>query len=418
MAKINKQHIEKIKFGAVCFAAFLALFLIGYRNFTISEREYIQSLSTKSIINTEIVSPDVLYIKTLDLIKKNYFDKNLNGQSITEWKNRYKSKIKTQDDAYLALNTMLASLDDPYSKFLSKNEFRVQTENIDSKAKGIGINIASYSGKIYIANVLKNTPADAAGLKRGDLILKVDDFDIKGKTLFQVIQHLKGPVGTSLEITVLRGEKEFTKKIKREEININHVEHKKLDKNLGYIRLSSFISKDTPKHLIGALDELKDTKGLILDLRGNKGGLFQNAIFSADLFLQNGFIVHVLDNKGNLNSYSADKNTCAYQEPIVILADNESTSATEILLGALQDNKRAKIVGTKTFGKGLVQKVYPLPNETGINLTVGTYITPSGKSINKKGIKPDFEVYLTKEDLETGQDSQLIFAANLLQNGI
>ncbi len=418
MAKINKRHIQILKHGVIYFAAFLTLFLIGYRNFTISEKEYIESLSAKSIINTEVVAPDVLYIKTLDLIKKNYFDKTLNGQSISEWKNRYRAKIKTEDDAHIALNTMLASLDDPYSRFLSKNEFRVQTENIDSKAKGIGINIASYSGKIYIANVLKGTPADFAGLKRGDLILKIDDFNIKGKSLFQAIQHLKGPVGTSLEITVLRGDKELTKKIKREEININNVEYKKLDKNIGYIRLSSFISKDTPKHLISALDELKDTEGLILDIRGNKGGLFQNAIFSANLFLTNGFIVHVLDNKGNLNSYSADKDACVYFEPLVILADNESASAAEILLGALKDNKRAKIVGTKTFGKGLVQKVYPLPNETGINLTVGRYITPLGKSINKKGIKPDFEVYLTKEDLEQGIDSQLIFASNLLQNGI
>ncbi len=418
MAKIKKQHLEIIKHGVICFIAFLTLFLIGYRNFTISEREYIENLSAKSIISTEVVSPEVLFTKTLDLIKKNYFDKNLNGQSITQWKNRYKSKIKTQDDTYLALNTMLASLDDPYSKFLSKNEFRVQTENIDSKAKGIGINIASYSGKIYIANVLKNTPADNAGLKRGDLILKIDDFNIKGKTLFQAIQHLKGPVGTTLEITVLRGNKEFTKKIKREEININHVEYRKLEKNIGYIRLSSFISKDTPKHLIGALDYLKDTKGLILDLRGNKGGLFQNAVFGANLFMQNGFIVHVLDNKGNLNSYSADKSACVYHKPIVIIVDNESASAAEILTGALQDNKRAKIVGTKTFGKGLVQKVYPLPNETGINLTVGRYITPLGKSINKEGIKPDFEIYLTKEDLETGHDSQLNFASNLLQNGV
>lgn len=418
MAKINKRHIQILKHGAIYFTALLTLFLIGYRNFTISEREYIESLSAKSIINTEIVAPEVLYTKTLDLIKKNYFDKNLNGQSITEWKNRYKNKIKTSDDTYLALNTMLASLDDPYSKFLSKSEFKVQTDNIDSKAKGIGINIASYSGKIYIANVLKNTPADFAGLKRGDLILKIDDFNIKGKSLFQAIQHLKGPVGTNVVITVLRGEKELTKKIKREEININNVEYKKLDKNIGYIRLSSFISKDTPKYLIGALENLKDTKGLVLDLRGNKGGLFQNAIFSANLFLQNGYIVHVLDNKGNLNSYSADKNTCVYFAPLIILADNESASAAEILAGALKDNKRAKIVGTKTFGKGLVQKVYPLPNETGINLTVGRYITPSGKSINKKGIKPDFKVYLTKEDLESGIDSQLIFAMNLLQNGI
>ena len=414
MVKFDIKN-KKIKYLLIGLFVLFLLFVFTYKNFLKSQKEHIESISTRGEINTEIVSPKELFVTTWKLIKYNYVDSKLNGQSWEYWKNHYLKNVETIDDAYVAINSLIASLDDPYSKFLSKNEFEIQHNNIDAKAKGIGVNIASISGKIYIMNVLRGTPADSAGLLRGDIILEIDGFKTKGQTLFQVIQHMKGPLGTSLNIVVLRDDKKISRKIKREEINIKSVDYKILENNIGYIELSSFVSKNMPMEFISALDKVKDTKALIIDIRGNTGGLFQNALFVANLFLENDILVKVLDNNKKINTYKADSGMI-YSAPLVVLVDKNSASASEILAGALKDNNRAKLIGGATFGKGLVQKVYSLPNSTGINLTVARYLTPKGSQIDKIGIKPDFEVQFTKEDLIEGKDSQFEFAMNYLNS--
>ncbi len=414
MVKFDLKN-NKIKYIILAILVLALVFFVSFKNFQKSQREHIESISSKGEINTKVVSSRELFLTVWELVKYNYVDSKLNKQNWEYWKKRYLKNIKTDDDVYVAVNSFISSLNDPYSKFLSKSEFESQNNIINAKAKGIGVNIASISGKIYIMNVLKGTPADMAGLLRGDIILEIDGFKTKGQTLFQVIQHMKGALGTSLDITVLRGDKKISKKIKREEINIKSLDYKTLENNIGYIQIASFISKDLPMEFLSTLDKLKDTKALVIDIRGNTGGLFQNAVFIANLFLENCTLVKVLDNEKNINIWSADENSL-YSAPIVVLIDKNSASASEIFAGAMKDNKRAKLVGGATFGKGLVQKIYSLPNRTGINLTVAKYLTPSNEQIDKIGIKPDFEVLFTKEDLIEGKDTQLEFALSYLNS--
>ena len=221
-----------------------------------------------------------------------------------------------------------------------------------------------------------------------------------------------------MEIEILRGNEKLTKKIKRAEIKIKTVEAEALTKDIGYIRIISFISSSTPIEFIEALNKLDDTKALILDLRGNTGGLFQNALFVANIFLDRGDIVRVIGRNGHNSAYVAENKDYVYDKPLAVLVDGESASASEIVSAALKDNNRALIIGTKTYGKGVVQKVYSMPNNMGLNLTIARYLTPSGRDINKKGIEPNYRVEITKADFENNNDSQLNFAKNILQNEI
>ena len=210
----------------------------------------------------------------------------------------------------------------------------------------------------------------------------------------------------------------FLKTVKREEIKIKTIDYKKITDNIGYIRVSSFIGADTPKEFIIALNRLKDSKGLILDLRGNSGGLFQNAIMISNLFMKKGVIVNVIARQGKKNVYSAQSAGCIYENPVVVLIDNSSASASEILSSALRDNSRAVLVGTRTYGKGLVQKIFSLPNQSGMNLTIARYLTPKGVDINKKGIEPDFKVTFSHNDFINNIDPQLLYAQRYLEKSI
>ena len=365
-----------------------------------------------------VLTPKELFLETWNLVKKNYWDNELNEQNWSHWKKRYLSKIKTEEDAYVAINSMLASLNDPYSKFLSSDEFREQNNSIDSKIYGIGINIASVSGKIYVVNVIKGAPADLGGVKPGDMILKINGNDVKGDNIFQTASYIKGNLNSFVDLEILRENKRISKKIKRAEIKIKTVESEIMDKEIGYIRIVSFISSEGPVEFIDAMNKVKDTNALILDLRGNTGGLFQNAVFVSYMFLDEGKIVKVIGRGGHNSSYTAEEKEYTYDKPLIVLVDGESASASEIVSAALKDNGRAMIVGTKTFGKGVVQKVYDMPNNMGMNLTIARYLTPNGNDINKKGIEPNYFVEITKDDFEKNNDSQLNFAKNMLRNEI
>lgn len=376
---------------------------------------HLASFSATNNVNTTKISPKDLFLESWLLTKSSYWDSDLNNQNWARWKKRYINKIETDEDAHLAINTMLASLNDSYSKFLDAREYADQNSTIDSKIYGIGVNIASIAGKTYIINTVKGAPADIAGIKQGDMLLKVDGTDISGKSTFQVAQYIKGRLGDYLDLELLRDSKKIAKRVKREEIKVKTVEYNTLPHDVGYIRILSFISQETPAEFVGALDSLKDSKALVLDLRGNAGGLFQNALFVANLFLQTGKIVSVIGREGDYNSYMADKDGYFYDKPLVVLVDGDSASASEIVSGALKDHNRAKIIGTRTFGKGLVQKVYAMPNKTGMNLTIARYLTPSGEDINHKGILPDFVVEFKDEDYVNNVDRQLEFAQGVLK---
>lgn len=408
----NKNKIKKY---IPLFFGMVILGLLTHNNLKIQQINAINNVSEINITNNKQISAQELFNESWTIIKTSYYSHNLNNQNWAKWKKRYANKIETQEDAYVAINSMIASLDDSYSKFMSEKEFQEQNSAINSKLYGIGINIASIAGKIYVANVLENAPAHQAGIQIGDIILKVNNKDVNGKSIYQTAQLIRGDINANIELELLRGAEKINKTLKREEIKIKTTESKKINDDIAYIRISSFISIQTPKDFIVTLNKYKDSKALILDLRGNSGGLFQNAIVISNLFMKKGTIVSVTARQGKKNTYKAENKDCIYDNPMVILVDERTASASEILASALKDNNRATLVGTKTYGKGLVQKVFSLPNQTGMNLTIAHYLTPWGKDINKKGIEPDYVVENTSSDILNNTDSQLNFAINLLE---
>lgn len=367
-------------------------------------------------INASKVSPQRLFDHSWQVIRNEYYDPNFNDQYWMRWKRHYSGKIKTTDDAKVAIDTMLASLNDPYSRFLTKEEFAEQNSSITSKFSGIGVNIINDSGKIRIISVLENTPAQFADIKVGDIIISVDDKKVSGMSLAEVSNLVKGPVNTFVDINILRDDEIINKKIIRKEISIKTVKSSVMD-DMGYIQILSFISNSTPNEFLEALENTDDTKGLIIDLRGNTGGLLPNAVFISNLFLENGKkIVSIVGRNGYHYDVIAEDNNVDIEKPVVLLVDGSSASASEIFSGALKDYNRAKIVGTKTYGKGMVQKIISMPNETGLNLTVAKYLTPNGSDINKHGISPDFEEDITREDIIQKKDPQLEKAKDILKD--
>ena len=369
----------------------------------------------QDIVNDEEVSPQRLFDKTWRVISRDYYDPSLNHQNWIRWKNRYQGKIKTLDDARVAIDSMIASLNEPYTRFMSKDDFEELTSSITSKIYGIGVNIYSNSGKIEIFNVMPGTPADFAQLKQGDIITAVDGKDIAGMNVSEVASIVRGPENSVVELTILRDGKKFNKTIKRKEIKIKTVKSSILDNHIGYIKIISFMSGTTPNEFIEALNNTKNADSLILDLRGNTGGLLDNAVFIADRFLNSGTIVDIIYRNGYKKTVKAQEGTIIPDKPIVVLVNGASASASEILSGALKDSHRATLVGRKTFGKGLVQKVVPLPNSTGVNVTIAKYLTPNGTDINKLGIKPDIEIGNEYDFfIDNKQDVQLEKAKEIL----
>ena len=369
------------------------------------------------MFDEEQIAPQKLFDRTWRVVNKEYYEPSLNHQNWSRWKTRYQGKIKTSDDAKVAIDTMIASLNEPYTRFMPQKDFEELTTSITSKIYGIGVNIYSNAGKTEVFNVIPGTPADFAQIKQGDIITAVDDKDIAGMNISEVAALVRGPENSIVELTILRDGKKYTKKIKRKEIKIKSVKSSILDNHIGYIKIISFMSGTTPNEFLEALNNTKDTDSLIIDLRGNTGGLLNNAIFIADRFINQGTIVDIIYRNGYKKSIKAKDEGVPLDKPVVVLVNGTSASASEILSGALKDSHKATLVGNKTFGKGLVQKVVPLPNNTGINVTIARYLTPNGTDINQLGIKPDIEVGSEIDFLvETKKDPQLEKAKEILNN--
>ncbi|MBI2996667.1 MAG: S41 family peptidase [Candidatus Melainabacteria bacterium] len=352
------------------------------------------------------IDPDDLYAKVWDLIKRDYVDQAFNGQDWNIWKERYKGKLKTQDDAHKAIETMLVSLGDRYTRFLSKKDFEDEKQAINAKLSGIGIQIGlDKSQRLIVIAPIEGTPAAKAGLMPSDEIIEINGNSTKGISVEEAANQIKGPVGTQVTLTIARGKDTLKRIITRAEIPIKAIAkgHAKIIKNnLGYIRLNSFISQEATKEMKEALKELTKAHGLIIDLRDNPGGLLTNAIEISDIFLEDGVIVSTVDRDGYIQSVTADKRILT-DKPIVVLVNENSASASEILSGALKDNQRATIVGSKTFGKGLVQGINKLDDGSGVNITIAKYLTPAKVDINQLGIQPDIEVKLSIDDYKASK---------------
>lgn len=396
----------------LCIFLITAAVLFGLNQIYMRYNSPLQT-GNEELINHEYVTSQKLYDNVWNIVKKNYYESDMNGQDWYRWKHRYDGKIKNDDDAKVAIDTMLASLNDPYSRYMDKTEYSDQNTSISSKICGIGVNISSVAGKIEIVNVIEGTPAQNANIQAGDIIIDIDGKDASGLSISEVANLVRGPENTPVQITILRNNDKFTKKIIRKEIKIKTVKSS-VEDNIGYIQINSFIGSSTPNEFLEAAEKTKNADGLVIDLRGNTGGLLPNAIFIADLFIHEGKLVSIVGRDGYSYEIQAQATDFEIDKPVVILVDGGSASASEIFSGALKDYNRAKLVGTKTFGKGMVQKIIPLENETGLNLTVAKYLTPHGTDINKKGIKPDYEVQFTEKNIRNKEDVQLNEAKKVL----
>lgn len=370
--------------------------------------------------NVMAYGPTDLYDQVWRLVNTKFVDQTNNLQDWSKWRHKYDNKIMTNDDAYVAINTMIASLNDPYTKFLDPKEFAEETSSIKGSLKGIGIQIGVKDGKLTVIAPIEDTPAEKAGLKADDEILEIDGKSTKGITVDKAADQIRGREGTTVTLLIKRGSNEpklYT--ITRATIEIKSISQKIPDNiampsDIGYIRLSSFISRNAASEFRSILEQGYNKKGFIIDLRSNPGGLLSNAIYISDMFLDGGVIVSTVDRDGYKEFQKATKGTVT-NKPVVILINKGSASASEIFSGAMKDNGRAILVGEQSFGKGLVQEINKLPYEAGINITIQKYLTPNGTDINKKGITPDVIVKLTEEDVKNKDDVQLKKAIEVMQ---
>lgn len=296
-----------------------------------------------------------------------------------------------------AIKGYVEGLGDKYTEYISKDEMKKFTENINGSFMGIGIYMIAdeSSGKIIVHHPISDSPAYKAGIKAGDVIVSVDGVEYGYDELNTIADHIKGEAGTKVKLVIERDGKNIDFEIERAKIETNPITSKMLEKDIGYLNLPSF-DKDVSKKLKEKIDDLtaKGAKSLILDLRNNGGGMVDECEEITDLFLdKDKTIMTTKDKKGNVEK-SVTKNKKTYDLPLVILVNENTASASEILTGALKDNNRIKVIGTKTYGKGVIQSVFNLSDGSGLKITTAEYFTPNGIEINKKGITPDIEVKL------------------------
>ena len=354
-------------------------------------------------------------------------------QKFTEVFLRIKSDyVEEVDDKALmsdAISGMLTGLD-PHSAYLDEEAFTELQVGTSGEFGGLGIEVGMENGFVKVISPIDDTPAQKAGIQAGDLIIRLDDKPVKGLTLGDAVKIMRGKPGQPINLKIVREGKDspFTVKVVRDIIRVRSVKQRMLEDGFGYVRISSFQSKTTQGVTDSVQKLLEESegklKGLVLDLRNNPGGVLNGAVGVSDLFLESGKIVYT---EGRVQDaamrYDADPGDILEGAPLVVLVNQGSASASEIVAGALQDHKRALIVGVKTFGKGSVQTVLPIDRSTAVKITTARYFTPLGRSIQAKGIEPDINVEplkLTNGKKETEEEYQPLSESDLtghLSNG-
>mgnify|MGYP000182473326 FL=1 len=362
----------------------------------------------------------ILLFGQVNAKEETIYDKiDLFGEVLDKINKEYVEEVNQSDTIDAAINGVLQSLD-PYSSYLSpKNLEEMQTET-RGEFGGLGIEVGMEAGVVKVISPIDNSPAEREGVKAGDYIVKINDIQVQGKTLNEAVELMRGPVGSTLEITVRRIglKKSLVFNITREIIQVASVKSEIFDEKIGYIRLTSFNenSDEQVKKKFKEFKKNKKIKGYILDLRNNPGGLLGQAIKISDFFLDDGEIVSTKGRKKNENQkWFAREGDIINGKALIVLINKGSASASEIVAGALKDHKRAVLIGEKSYGKGSVQSIIPLKNRGAIRLTISKYYLPSGKSISEVGVIPDITIEEESDDFRilSENDNQLKFARKL-----
>ena len=353
-------------------------------------------------------------------VDKLYEKIDLFSEVLEKIQNEYVDEVDQADTMDAAINGVLQSLD-PYSAYMNPEIFQESQTETSGEFGGLGIEVSMEAGVVKVISPIDDTPASRAGVKAGDYIVRINGEQVQGKTLMEAVNLMRGPVGSSIEITIRRKGLKKAKviNITREIIEIRSVVSREVDDKIGYLRLRAFNenSSNQLKKEISRIEKNKKNIGYILDLRNNPGGLLSQAIKISDFFLNDGEIVSTKGRKNRENrKFFAKKGDKINGKPLIVLINNGSASAAEIVAGALQDQKRAVLLGESTYGKGSVQSIIPLKNRGAIRLTVSKYYLPSGKSISEVGVIPDIRVEEEGEEfsINTETDNQLNYALKLI----
>ena len=365
------------------------------------------------------------FSSTVVFSKNSLYEKiDLFGEVLENIQKDYVDEVDQSDMMDSAINGVLQSLD-PYSAYMSPELFKEMQTDTRGEFGGLGIEIGMEAGVVKVISPIDDTPAAKAGIKAGDYIVKIGNEQVQGKSLLEAVKLMRGPVGTSIDLTIRRKDikKPLEFKIVRKIIEVQSVSSKIIgdEKNLGYIRLKSF-NENSDKQFLKSLKEFEKkskVKGYVFDLRNNPGGLLTQAINITDFFLEEGEIVSTKGRQvSETRKFFARKGDEIKGKPIVVLINYGSASAAEIFAGALKDHKRAIILGENSYGKGSVQSIIPLRNGGGIRLTISKYYLPSGKSISEVGVTPDIVIEEEGDDftINTEKDNQLNYAIKLFNS--
>jgi carboxyl-terminal processing protease len=333
------------------------------------------------------------YLEALEIVKNDYVEKNVDEQKLV----------------YGSIRGLLDSLDDPYTRFMEPKAFKEMRVRMGGTYSGIGIYIGIKEKLLTVISPIEGTPAKKVGLKAGDAILKIDGKDTKDMALDEAVGYIRGPQGTKVKLSILRRGWKETKDVEivRAKITIKSVVYKMLNGNIAYIKLNTFENIAAAREFEKALREARDAEGLIIDVRGNGGGLLQNAIDIGSMFIpSSGMIVQTVDREGKREQIESTGRVL-WTKPVVMLINESSASASEILAGALRDNKVATLVGNHSFGKASVQNVKQLNDGSAILLTIAKYLTPNGEDITKRGISAEVMVLVPTKEAEAELEAEV-----------
>lgn len=366
-------------------------------------------------------SPEELYISTWKILSENFYDKTMNHQDWSNWKTKYPN-LETQEDAYMAINTMVESLDDAYTIFMTPNEYKEEVLSMDGKAMRLGIYIKKTKDKCLLTPV-KNGAAEKAGIKKNDILIAINGKNLKDMSAGEFEEALDAANCGNVDFTIRRKHSEDkVYKITPVEQKTSSISDKppytkaKIPANIKYFRIVSFMDRNIARQFQEIMENSDDKfDAYIIDLRGNFGGIAKNAAVMANMLLKDKEILSIVDRNGNKKVINSNSDVLT-EKPVIVLADRYSASASEIFVAAIKDNERGVIVGEKTFGKGIMQDVFELPDGCGINITVKHYLTPSGNFIHKKGIEPDVHIEVKKYDYIFKNDRALKYALKYLGN--
>lgn len=386
----SEAKVKNVLFGLFFIIAVLVLIEVLFKPYEHINFDFLHKFADKTR-QAQNIAPHRLFINAWRTAKIEYVDSSMNNQDWYRWRVKYVSQIKTLDDANVAINTMLASLNDPYTKFLQSKSFSEQKIILDSKITGIGVMFNQSGDEIVVNHILDNSPAQTQNIMAGDTIVSIDNLDVKNMTLEEIHAYIEGAKEKNIKIAVKRGDEILVKELEKKEIHIDTMNYRITKDNIGIITLSNIMGERAVLDFKNILLKTNSAKGIIIDLRNNYGGILANAVIMADLILEKDKKIVSIESRGvSKFQISADDEAVFVQKPIVILVNKRTASAAEILAGVLKDSAGAVLLGENTYGKNSIQQVIPMTNSSGMIITGAKYILPNGEDIHDVGIAPDF----------------------------